>query len=116
MLPHPINLVRIRLTGQELKQVIIKSQKQEYINEFAQGLGFRGDIFGGYILFNIGIIQSESRFFINGEEIDDDTTYTLGTVDMYTFGRYFPTLKEHAIEYLMPEFLRDIFKEKLLEY
>ncbi|WP_259339035.1 hypothetical protein, partial [Staphylococcus arlettae] len=38
------------------------------------------------------------------------------TVDMYTFGRYFPTLKDQATEYLMPEFLRDIFKEKLLEY
>ncbi|MDQ6389329.1 hypothetical protein RB648_09410, partial [Staphylococcus aureus] len=28
----------------------------------------------------------------------------------------FPTLKELPKEYLMPEFLRDIFKEKLLEY
>ncbi|WP_436855248.1 bifunctional metallophosphatase/5'-nucleotidase [Staphylococcus caeli] len=116
MLPHPINMVRIRLSGQALKQVIIKSQKQEYIDEHAQGLGFRGDIFGGYILYNLGFIESESRYFINGEEIEDDRTYILGTVDMYTFGRYFPTLKEHAIDYLMPEFLRDIFKEKLLEY
>jgi len=116
MLPHPINMVRIRLSGQVLKQVIIKSQKQEYIHEHAQGLGFRGDIFGGYILYNLGFIESESRYFINGEEIENDQTYILGTVDMYTFGRYFPTLKEHAIDYLMPEFLRDIFKEKLLEY
>ncbi|MCD8849091.1 bifunctional metallophosphatase/5'-nucleotidase [Staphylococcus arlettae] len=116
MLPHPINTVRIKITGQELKYVIIKSQKQEYINEYAQGLGFRGDIFGGYILYNLGFIESESRYFINGEEIDDDKIYTLGTVDMYTFGRYFPTLKDQATEYLLPEFLRDIFKEKLLEY
>ncbi|RIM28276.1 bifunctional metallophosphatase/5'-nucleotidase, partial [Staphylococcus cohnii] len=42
--------------------------------------------------------------------------YVLGTVDMYTFGRYFPTLKEQSIDYLMPEFLRDIYKEKMLEY
>ena len=41
MLPHPINLVRVRLTGDELIQVIKKSQKQEYIYEHAQGLGFR---------------------------------------------------------------------------
>lgn len=116
MLPHPINAVRIKLSGQELKQVIIKSQKQEYLNEHAQGLGFRGDIFGGYILYNLGFIESESRYFINGEEIDNDGTYILGTVDMYTFGRYFPMLKDQAIDYLMPEFLRDIFKEKLLEY
>ncbi|PHK48836.1 bifunctional metallophosphatase/5'-nucleotidase [Staphylococcus edaphicus] len=116
MLPHPINAVRIKLSGQELKQVVIKSQKQEYLNEHAQGLGFRGDIFGGYILYNLGFIESESRYFINGEEIDNERTYILGTVDMYTFGRYFPMLKDQSIDYLMPEFLRDIFKEKLLEY
>ncbi|KTW22790.1 bifunctional metallophosphatase/5'-nucleotidase [Staphylococcus xylosus] len=116
MLPHPINAVRIRLSGQELKNLIIKSQKQEYLNEHAQGLGFRGNIFGGYILYNLGFIESESRYFINGEVINDDETYILGTIDMYTFGRYFPTLKDQSIDYLMPEFLRDIFKEKLLEY
>ncbi|MBA1352452.1 MULTISPECIES: bifunctional metallophosphatase/5'-nucleotidase [Staphylococcus] len=116
MLPHPINAVRIRLNGLELKNIIIKSQKQEYLHEHAQGLGFRGDIFGGYILYNLGLIESESRYFINGEEIEDDKIYVLGTVDMYTFGRYFPTLKEQSIDYLMPEFLRDIYKEKMLEY
>jgi 2',3'-cyclic-nucleotide 2'-phosphodiesterase (5'-nucleotidase family) len=116
MLPHPINAVRIKLSGKVLKEVVIKSQKQEYINAQAQGLGFRGNIFGGYILYNIGFIESENRYFIDGEEIVDDHTYTLGTVDMYTFGRYFPMLKDQQIEYLMPDFLRDIFKKKLLQY
>lgn len=115
LLPHPINAVRIKLKGIDLKRVIMKSQKQEYMYEHAQGLGFRGDIFGGYILYNIGYIESEARYFINGEEIQDNEEYILGTIDMYTFGRYFPMLKELPTEYLMPEFLRDIFKEKLLE-
>ena len=35
---------------------------------------------------------------------------------MYTFGRYFPSLKGLPTEYIMPEFLRDIFKQKLLEF
>ena len=116
MLPHPINLVRARLTGDELIKVIQKSQKQEYMHEHAQGLGFRGDIFGGYILYNLGFIESENRYFINGEEIQTDHQYTLGTVDMYTFGRYFPILKGLPTDYIMPEFLRDIFKEKLLRF
>src|SRR5699024_10164879 len=83
MLPHPVNAVRIRLNSMELKNIIIKSQKQEYLHEHAQGLGFRGDILGGYILYNLGLIESESRYFINGEEIEDDKIYVLGTVDMY---------------------------------
>lgn len=116
MLPHPINLVRVRLSGEELIQVIKKSQKQEYIHEHAQGLGFRGDIFGGYILYNLGLIKSEDRYFVDGKEIDLNQQYTLGTVDMYTFGRYFPILKSLPTDYLMPEFLRDIFKEKLLRF
>ena len=101
MLPHPINLVRVRLTGDELIKVIQKSQKQEYMHEHAQGLGFRGDIFGGYILYNLGFIESENRYFINGEEIQTDHQYTLGTVDMYTFGRYFPILKGLPTDYIL---------------
>ncbi|EOR47539.1 5'-nucleotidase family protein [Staphylococcus aureus subsp. aureus 112808A] len=116
MLPHPINMVRVRLSGVKLKEIIAKSNKQEYMYEHAQGLGFRGNIFGGYILYNLGYIHSTGRYYLNGEEIEDDKEYVLGTIDMYTFGRYFPTLKELPKEYLMPEFLRDIFKEKLLEY
>ena len=35
---------------------------------------------------------------------------------MYTFGRYFPTLKELPKRVFNARVLRDIFKEKLLEY
>ncbi|MEL0538497.1 bifunctional UDP-sugar hydrolase/5'-nucleotidase [Staphylococcus debuckii] len=115
MLPHPINAVRIKISGKDLKTVILTAEEQSYMHEHAQGLGFRGDIFGGYILYNMGYIESESCFFVQGKEIEDDHIYTLGTIDMYTFGRYFPIFKDLPTEYLMPEFLRDIFKKKLLE-
>ncbi|GEP79780.1 bifunctional metallophosphatase/5'-nucleotidase [Staphylococcus carnosus] len=115
MLPHPINAVRIKISGKDLKSVILTAEEQNYMHEHAQGLGFRGDIFGGYILYKMGYIESEARFFVQGKEIEDDHIYTLGTIDMYTFGRYFPIFKDLPTEYLMPEFLRDIFKKKLLE-
>lgn len=114
MLPHPINTVRIKLSGLKLKEVLLLASENEYMYQNAQGLGFRGDIFGGYILYDAGYIASSQRYFVQGKEIIDDEIYTLGTVDMYTFGRYFPLLKDEKVDYLMPEFLRDIFKEKLL--
>ncbi|QLK85590.1 bifunctional UDP-sugar hydrolase/5'-nucleotidase [Staphylococcus sp. 17KM0847] len=109
MLPHPINTVRAKISGRTLKEIILTAQEQTYMYEHAQGLGFRGNIFGGYILYNVGYIESSDRYFVKGEEIEDDVIYTFGTIDMYTFGRYFPMLKGQPMEYLMPAFLRDIF-------
>ncbi|UXR78817.1 MULTISPECIES: bifunctional UDP-sugar hydrolase/5'-nucleotidase [unclassified Staphylococcus] len=113
MLPHPINTVRARVSGRVLKDILMTAREQAYMYEHAQGLGFRGDIYGGYILYNAGYIDSSNRYFVNGIEIQDDETYLLGTVDMYTFGRYFPMLKGQSMDYIMPAFLRDIFKAYL---
>ncbi|MGV2874710.1 bifunctional UDP-sugar hydrolase/5'-nucleotidase [Macrococcus capreoli] len=110
MLPHPINPVRITLTGRELKEVINMSQQHAYRDEIVKGFGFRGDIFGMYVLHNIGYIQSQQRYFIGTEEIDNHKTYQLATLDMYTFGRFFPQFVQNEKEYFMPEFLRDIMK------
>lgn len=115
MLPHPINTVSIKLKGIELKEIIYKAMEQSYMDEVAIGFGFRGDIFGGYVFKNIGYIQSTGQCFVKGEEIQDNGTYKLGTIDMYTFGRYFPTLKEMDINYIMPDFLRNIFEQKIMQ-
>ncbi|MCE4955796.1 bifunctional metallophosphatase/5'-nucleotidase [Macrococcoides caseolyticum] len=108
MLPHPINPVRITLTGRELKEVINESTQHAYKNEIVKGFGFRGDIFGMYVLHNLGYIQSQQRYFIGTEEIDNHRTYQLATLDMYTFGRFFPQFVQNEKEYYMPEFLRDL--------
>lgn len=115
MLPHPINTVSVDLRGVELKQIIYKAMEQSYMNEVAIGFGFRGDIFGGYVFKNISYIESTGQCFVKGKEVDDHEHYKLGTIDMYTFGRYFPILKEMDIKYNMPEFLRNIFEQKLLQ-
>ncbi|WP_020007838.1 bifunctional metallophosphatase/5'-nucleotidase [Salinicoccus albus] len=111
VLPHAINTVQIELTGRELKEVINQASKHEHKNEVIRGLGFRGDIFGCFVTYDIGYIQSEREYFIGGETIDDKGKYTLGTLDMYTFGRIFPQFRYSKKSYFMPEFLRDIFKK-----
>ncbi|GGA99354.1 bifunctional metallophosphatase/5'-nucleotidase [Macrococcus hajekii] len=113
MLPHPINSVKITLTGRELKEIIAVSAKHEYRDEIVKGFGFRGDLFGMYVLDNIGFIQSERKFFVGDRLIDDKQTYSLATLDMYTFGRFFPQFVQNEKDYKMPEFLRDIMERAL---
>src|SRR5699024_1043740 len=113
--PHPIHTATIDLKGTELKQIISKAMEQSYIDEVARGVGFRGDRCGGYVCKNIGYIESTGQCFVRGEDGQDKQYYKLGTIDMYTFGKYFPILKDMEINYIMPEFLRNIFEQKLLQ-
>ncbi|MCG1010108.1 bifunctional metallophosphatase/5'-nucleotidase [Salinicoccus sp. ID82-1] len=110
VLPHAINTVQIELTGRELKEIFSQASKHEFKDEIIRGLGFRGDIFGCFVAENIGYVQSEREYYINGEVIEDRRHYTLGTLDMYTFGRIFPQFRYSRKVYKMPEFLRDIVK------
>ncbi|UTH14385.1 bifunctional metallophosphatase/5'-nucleotidase [Macrococcus equipercicus] len=108
MLPHPINPVKITLSGRELMEVIAMSMKHEHRGDIVKGFGFRGDLFGMYVLDNVGMIQSERQFSVGGRLIDVHQQYTLATLDMYTFGRFFPQFVQNEKEYIMPEFLRDV--------
>lgn len=114
VLPHAINAVRIELTGRELKEVIHQSEEHEFQDMIVKGMGFRGDIFGRFVMHNVGYIESKREHFIYKENvpvlIDDHETYYLGTLDMYTFGRFFPQFKSAKKQYLIPDMLRDIVK------
>lgn len=115
MLPHPINPVIIYLGGRELKEIIAESFKHEQRNEIVKGFGFRGDVFGNYVWDNIGYIQSERKYFVGNKLIDEKETYRLATLDMYTFGRFFPQFVQNDKEYIVPDFLRDVMLKALLK-
>jgi 5'-nucleotidase len=110
VLPHPINVVKIKLTGRELKEIFNQSMRHEFRDDIVRGMGFRGDIFGTFVTDNIGYVESKRAYYIGEERIKESETYTLGTLDMYTFGRIFPQFKSAKKIYMMPEFLRDIVK------
>ena len=113
VLPHAINAVQIELTGREMKEVFTQANQHEYKDEIVRGLGFRGDIFGCFVTDNIHYIQSEREYYIGDELIDEKKKYTLGTLDMYTFGRIFPQFRYSKKEYIVPDLLRDIIKNYL---
>ena len=47
--------------------------------------------------------------FAGNREVVPGETYTLATLDMFTFGFFFPSLKHAEKEYYMPELIRDVF-------
>ncbi|KIL43698.1 bifunctional metallophosphatase/5'-nucleotidase [Jeotgalibacillus campisalis] len=111
ILPHPINPCVVELEGSELKEVLRQAQNQDWPTTVVKGLGFRGSILGTFIYKNI--LSHSYTFKIGGEVIQPDKVYRVATVDMFTFGYFFPEMQRAKKEYFMPEFLRDVLKHKL---
>ena len=98
------------MSGRDLKDMYYTANIQETKDEIIKGLGFRGDVMGVFLIDGLSVIESKREFYINGKMIDDDKIYTVGTLDMYSFGRFFPHFNSLKKTYYMPEFLRDIVK------
>ncbi|WP_325167435.1 bifunctional metallophosphatase/5'-nucleotidase [Lederbergia citri] len=115
MLPHPINPCTVELTGAELKEVLLHAEKdKEWVDLEVVGLGFRGSVMGVFVHCGVDVDKIEQQVLIKGVPIDPEKTYTLGTTDMFTFGRFFPEIRRSEVKhYFMPEFLRDIMEWKL---
>ncbi|TWT03266.1 bifunctional metallophosphatase/5'-nucleotidase [Planococcus sp. CPCC 101016] len=109
MLPHPINPCLVELSGAELKEIYLQSLNSEWPQLELKGMGFRGVVFGKMIHLNMELV--DHRFYINGKLAVHDQIYRLVTLDMMTFGYFFPSLKRAAKTYFMPEFLRDVFSQ-----
>lgn len=107
ILPHPINLCVIELSTTELKEVLLQSKNEEWPRLELKGLGFRGVIFGK--MLHYGFSMNEHRqLLINGKLADSEVKYKLVTLDMFTFGYFFPTFRYAKKRYILPQFLRHI--------
>lgn len=107
LLPHPINLCLITLDGSELKEVYELSLTKEWPQIEIKGLGFRGTLMGAMIHERL-YKNRYDQLFAGNREVVSGQTYTLATLDMFTFGFFFPSLKHAEIEYYMPELIRDV--------
>lgn len=114
MLPHPINPCTVELTGAELKEILFHAESDQWPDLKVVGLGFRGEVMGKFVYCGIEINHSQLDVTIAGKPLVPDKIYKLGTIDMFTFGKFFPEIqRSEKKEYYMPEFLRDVMEWKL---
>nr|WP_188389721.1 bifunctional UDP-sugar hydrolase/5'-nucleotidase [Priestia taiwanensis] len=110
--PHPINPCRLVLLGRTLRTVVERAKEEEMERLEVKGLGFRGKVMGRMVYD--GLIVQDDDIYVNGARLQDEEQYTIGTLDMFTFGFLFPELQEALEkEYYMPELLRDVVEWKL---
>lgn len=108
ILPHPINICVVELTGRQLKEVFLQAKKDEWSQLELKGLGFRGIVFGKILTYEFSVNQNR-ELVVRGEVGDLNKTYHLATLDLFTFGYFFPSFKYAKKKYYLPDFLRDIF-------
>lgn len=120
--PHPINPVIVTLTGSELREIIAQALRTEMIGLKFQGLGFRGEMMGAMIYDGVefDIVRfpdGENRarnIEINGKPLESKANYEVATIDMFTFGRFYPAVTQAKDKrYFLPEMLRDLLAWKL---
>ncbi|SDN99359.1 2',3'-cyclic-nucleotide 2'-phosphodiesterase/5'-or 3'-nucleotidase, 5'-nucleotidase family [Psychrobacillus sp. OK028] len=108
-LPHPINPCVITLTGAELLEVIRTGKNEKWPKLEVKGLGFRGNYLGAIIYEQLQELE-DGTVLIKERPLELEKSYTLATLDMFTFGYFFPSLKFAQKQYFMPEMIRDIVK------
>ncbi|HDX9579728.1 TPA: bifunctional metallophosphatase/5'-nucleotidase [Bacillus pseudomycoides] len=123
--PHPINPCCLKITGKTLREVILKARRPNMEQLEVKGLGFRGKVMGKMIYAGVEVIPDTipgnkillKDVIINGEQLDLERIYTVGTIDMFTFGYLYPELAVVLEkEYYMPELLRDVLTNTLMTY
>ena len=114
--PHPINPCTIRLSGAELKEVLLQTRDEKWPHMQIKGLGFRGTVMGvmEYDGIEFQMKSNVQQILLNGMPIDSKKHYVLAIPDMFTFGRFFPEIhRAENKKYWLPEFLRNLLEWKI---
>ncbi|MCR8643678.1 bifunctional metallophosphatase/5'-nucleotidase [Paenibacillus sp. N1-5-1-14] len=120
--PPPINPCRILLRGSDLLEALEQSLLTEYTHKPIRGYGFRGEFLGMLCIDGAEVTYDSSKppmeriidVQIGGKPLIADNMYTVGTIDMFTFGvGYLSLSRGMETRYLLPEFLRDVLRSQL---
>jgi len=120
--PSPINPVAIKLRGDQIVRALEESLLPEFYELEIRGFGFRGRVLGTLCVDGMEFVVDPSKppmnkiasVQINGESLDRERIYAVGTLDMFTFGVGYVGLKEGAEpRYFLPQFIRHSLSEAL---
>lgn len=121
--PSPINPCRMRLSGRALLRALEESLLAAFIDKPIKGFGFRGLVLGTLAVDGLDINWDPSapdygkitRIALSGgEPIVPEREYTVGTIDMFTFGAGYESIKLGTeVRYYLPEFIRGVLAFEL---
>jgi 2',3'-cyclic-nucleotide 2'-phosphodiesterase (5'-nucleotidase family) len=120
--PPPINPCLIRLPGHELRLALEEALLDEFTLKPIKGFGFRGKLLGTLCVSGLRIeYAAEAEPYrkirsvtVNGEPLDEQRMYNVGTIDMFTFGiGYMSLSRGQIVQYYLPEFIRDVLGDQL---
>lgn len=120
--PHPINPCKLIIKGKFIRSILEEALTEQSIHRQVRGLGFRGKVLGWMCVdgmtLHYDMNQAEGNriqsILIQEKPLEEEKTYSLGTIDMFTFGWIFPLFKEaEKVDLFLPEFIRDVLAKEL---
>jgi 5'-nucleotidase len=120
--PSPINPCHMLLEGRLIQFALEESLLLEFQEKPIHGYGFRGRLLGTLCTDGLTVeydphaaaYHKIKQIWVKGDLMQPDQIYRVGTIDMFTFGVGYLTLKQgRDIEYALPEFLRDILVKEV---
>lgn len=119
--PHPINPVVVEISGKAIREALEQSLQPLFQNKKIRGFGFRGKMLGSLAVSGLQVVtvpmlegSHVQAVYMGDELLKDGEMYQLATIDMFTFGSGYVTLKEgKLLKYYVPEFLRDLLKDAI---
>lgn len=120
--PSPINPCRMLLSGAHIRRALEEALLPEFVHMPIRGFGFRGIELGTLAVDGLEVSYDPDgppmaklvAVRAAGEPLDDGRLYAVGTIDMFTFGIGYESLKQGLeIRYYLPEFIRDVLAGEL---
>jgi 2',3'-cyclic-nucleotide 2'-phosphodiesterase (5'-nucleotidase family) len=118
ILPHPMHLIRVTLTGADLIRFVLEMEKnRRFLRNYPiMGMGFRGKIFGELVYKGVSYDEVNHQVLWHNQVINPVKEYQITLVDHYLFIPFFPTIEiAGRCEFLFPEFIRTVFADYLAE-